>query len=57
MDIKYQMNYALKTILNSEGTLYLKMDYGLKNTLNSEWTEKKVEKWLRSALGRKREKK
>jgi len=32
---------ALKTILNSEVTLYRKRDYGFKITLNSEGTEKK----------------
>jgi len=34
------MDNVLKTILNSEATLYWKRDYGLKNTFNSEGTEK-----------------
>jgi len=38
--MNYRMGYALKTILNSEGTINRKWTiYGLKNTLNSEGAE------------------
>jgi hypothetical protein len=37
-DINYQRDYALKTILDAEGTLYRKRDHGLKNTFNFEGT-------------------
>jgi len=85
MDIYYRIDYALKIIINFEGTLFLKRSYDLKNTLNfeenklitegtillipfffskghytdtlnSEGSKKKVKKWLRSALSRKRKK-
>lgn len=42
-DIYYRMDYALKIIFNSKGTLYLKKDYNLKNTLNFERIENKGE--------------
>jgi len=54
MNIYYRRDYALKIILNFEGTLYHKRDYDIKNTLNSEGTKKKGSSDF--ALSRKREK-